>query len=67
MFPWGALTLGVWKSSVLFLTLLPNHKKECIDLFCQTNNKAKVQKDTEQLHEEIFCGGIATSKTLNTD
>ena len=33
----------------------------------QTNNKAKVQKDTEQLHEEIFCGGIATSKTLNTD
>ena len=33
----------------------------------QTNNKAKVQKDTKQLHEEIFCGGIATSKTLNTD
>ena len=33
----------------------------------QRNSKAKVQKETKQLHEEIFCGGIVTSKTLNTD
>lgn len=54
VFPWGCVTLGVWKSSVLILTLLPNHKKECIDLFLKEIVKQKYKKKLNNFMKKFF-------------